>query len=193
MRRRRSVIHWLLLFFLVGGTTTAPSVWAEWESLPEKENINAPGFRQEVVQGALQGLKAAVELWKGQNFDGLYELGTAESRHLLSKEQFIRLMKNSDKQLQCCWATLQDLEGFFESPTQVNVRAKLGYENFQSKQIDTPDQDTEPAQWIITSSFDLRTFLMVLQQGHWRIDLTEILKASMIFPDSQGFTRIDKP
>jgi hypothetical protein len=132
-----------------------------------------------------------VDLWRDQKFDDLYELGTVQSRGQFSKEQFIELMKNSNKKLQCCWATMQDLQGFFESPTQVAVQAKLGYENFQNTKYATPDRDAESAQWVISSSFDSQTFLMVLQQERWRIDLTEILLASGYHQEGLGLTGMD--
>ena len=191
MRHRCKMDYWLFLFFLFLGTVPIPAVWAEGESILERESHSVSRPRKEVVQGALQALKAMVDLWREQKFDDLYEVGTVESQHQFSKEQFIELMKNSNKKLQCCWATLQDLEGFFESPTQVTVRAKLGYENFQNTKNDTPDRDTESYQWVISSSFDPRTFLMVLQQERWRIDLTEILLASGYLSEGLGFTGMD--
>ncbi|MCI0527685.1 MAG: hypothetical protein L0Y56_09605 [Nitrospira sp.] len=149
-----------------------------------EENGYAPGPRQEVVQTALQGLRSAVDLWSAQDFSSLYEWGTTESQQLFSKERFVSLMKNSTRQLQCCWTTLQNLKGFFKSPTQVYVEAKLGYEDFQIMGADHPNQDAGPAQWVISSGFDPRNFLMVLQQGRWRMNLTEILLASGYLPES---------
>jgi hypothetical protein len=184
-------LYGLSLFFLFLGMSGVPSAQAELEGVSGGENGQAP--RQEVVQAALQGLKSAVDRWGAQDFSSLYEGGTLESRRLFSKERFVSLMKNSTRQLQCCWTTLQELQGFFRSPTQVYVEAMLGYENFQNTGSDSPDQDTGPAQWVISSSFDPRTFLMVLQQGRWRIDLTEVLLASGYLPESLGMDDSDIP
>ena len=186
VRDRCRMGYWILLFFLLLGTAPLPSVWAQGVSILEGESQGVSRSSQEVVQGALQALKAAVDLWREQKFDALYELGTVQSRRQFSKEQFIELMKTSNKKLQCCWTTLQDLQGFFESPTQVTIQAKLGYENFQNTKNDTPDRDAESAQWVISSSFDPQTFRMVRQQERWRIDLTEILLASGYPPEGLG-------
>ena len=183
--------YWLVIFFLFLGTVPIESAWAGGESILERgsHTVSMPG--QDVVPGALQALKVAVDLWREQKFDDLYELGTVQSQGQFQKEQFIELMKNSNKKLQCCWATLQDLQGFVESPTRIAVRAKLGYENFQHTKNNTPDRDTEFSQWVISSSFDPHTFLMVLEQERWRIDLTEVLLASGYLSKSLGFTGMD--
>ena len=191
MRPRGKMDCRLFLFFLFLGTVPISSGWAEGESILERGSHSVSRPVQEVVQGALQALKAVVDLWRDQKFDDLYELGTVQSRGQFSKEQFIELMKNSNKKLQCCWATMQDPQGFFESPTQVAVQAKLGYENFQNTKYATPDRDAESAQWVISSSFDSQTFLMVLQQERWRIDLTEILLASGYHQEGVGLTGMD--
>jgi hypothetical protein len=181
---RRWLLYGLSLFFLFLGMTWTSSVQAVSEVASGGESSYAPEPRQEVVQAALQGLKSAANAWSAQDFSSLYEWGTIESRQLFSKERFVSLMKNSTRQLQCCWTTLQNLKGFFRSPTQVYVEAKLGYEDFRNTRADHLDKDTGPAQWVISSGFDLRNFMMVLQQGRWRMNLTEILLASGYLPES---------
>ncbi len=182
----RQLQYGLSLFFLFLGMTWTPSVQAASEVASGGESGYAAGPRQEVVQAALQGLKSAVDVWSAQDFSSLYEWGTIESKQLFSKERFVGLMRNSTRQLQCCWTTLQNLKGIFRSPTQVYVEAKLGYEDFQNTGSDYPDQDTGPTQWVISSGFDLRNFLLVLQQGRWRMNLTEVLLASGYLPESLG-------
>jgi hypothetical protein len=182
----RQLQYVLFIFSLFLGMTWTPWAQAASEAASGEESGYAAGPRQEVVQSALQGLKSAVDMWSAQDFSSLYEWGTIESRQLFSKERFVALMKNSTRQLQCCWTTLQNLKGIFRSPTQVYVEAKLGYEDFQNKGSDYPDQNAGPTQWVISSGFDLHNFLMVLQQGRWRMNLTEVLLASGYLPESLG-------
>ncbi len=149
---------------------------------------------QEVVQAAMQGLKAVVELWRSHKFSDLYEWGTNESKRLLSKEQFIRLMKGSRRQLQCCWVTIQDLKGVLRSPTEVSVMAKLGYQDFQEQQAaSSSDPPADGGRWVVSSSFDLRSFLMVFQQNQWRVDLSEVLQASGYLPETLGLRTLEIP
>lgn len=190
---RRQLRYGLSLVFLFLGMTWTPSVQAASEVTSGEESGYAAGPRQEVVQAALQGLKSAVDVWIAQDFSSLYEWGTIESKQLFSKERFVGLMRNSTRQLQCCWTTLQNLKGIFRSPTQVYVEAKLGYEDFQNTGSDYPDQDAGPTQWVISSGFDLRNFLMVLQQGRWRMNLTEVLLASGYLPESLGMDSRNLP
>jgi hypothetical protein len=186
----RKPVYWLL-FFLLLGMGVVSSVRAEQQYASGTEDHENPSLRQAVVQSALDGLKSVVALWGAQDFSALYESGTMESKQLFSKERFINLMKNSSRQLQCCWTTLQGLQGFLKSPTQVYVKAKLGYENFHNTELGTSNQDTGPSQWVISSSFDPRTFLMVLQQDRWRIDLAEILLASGYLLETLQIDRVE--
>ena len=193
MRPSQKWVFGLFIFFWFLGACFLPWAKAEPQVAPGTGNHENSSPRQEVVPAALEGLKSVVALWRAQDFSALYEWGTTESRQLFSKERFINLMKNSSRQLQCCWTTLQDLQGFLKSPTQVYVEAKLGYENFHNMQHETSNQDTGPSQWVISSSFDPRTFLMVLQQGRWRIDLAEILLASGYLLDSLRTDGMESP
>jgi len=190
---RPGLVYWPFLFFWFLGICWVPLAGAEQQSASGVGGDENPILRQEVVKAAQEGLKSVVALWRAQDFPSLYEWGTMESRQFFSKERFINLMKNSSRQLQCCWTTLQDLQGFLKSPTQVYVKAKLGYENFHSTELETSNQDTGPSQWVISSSFDPRTFLMVLQQGRWRIDLAEILLASGYLLESLRTDGIENP
>lgn len=183
----------LFLFFCFLSVCFIPQPKAEEVYHADSGEVQNSVLKRQVVDAALEGLKSVVDLWRGHDFSALYELGTMESQRLFSKDRFINLMKNSSRQLQCCWTTVQDLQGIFRSPTQVYVETKLGYENFHNTHFDPRDQDGSPSQWVISSSFDPRAFVMVLQQGLWRIDLAEILLASGYLPESLRMGSPERP
>lgn len=138
-------------------------------------SVLALGEREQdaITYEATDALKRVVELWKDEHYDKLYDHGTNQFKSEISKEDFIGLMRNSQRGLQCCWATIQDVVGQFQDPTHVLVKAKIGYTLIQRDIFG----DT-------LSSFDLgfkeETFIIYLESGQWKVDIHQILDRSWI-------------
>ncbi|MBI4641148.1 MAG: hypothetical protein HY731_10670 [Candidatus Tectomicrobia bacterium] len=108
-------------------------------------------------------LKKIVSLWKDEKYAQLYQYGTLDSQAEISIEEFAEFMV-SEKEwtLQCCWATIQNIESVYKSDEGVYVRAKIGYE---PKSKGAAGQDR----------FIHETFKMVYEDRQWRLDLVKIL------------------
>jgi hypothetical protein len=122
---------------------------------------------------AEQTFKTIVALWKDERFTELYDYGRTESKQLISKQDFIRLMKYSNVRLQCCWAMVNNVKGIASSLTEVYVKATLGYEYFSSTEV--PSSSSQTHRWTATSTFKEETFLLNRENGDWKIDLSDIL------------------
>jgi hypothetical protein len=129
----------------------------------------------EKSRGAENAFREAVVAWKEDRFEDLYDQGSRKSKQFVSKQEFVRLMKNSNIRLQCCWVTVQAVKGTAHSATDAYVTATLGYE------IISPSEESvagsSAGRWTATSSFKEDTFLFYSEEGSWRIDLSDVLAA----------------
>lgn len=96
--------------------------------------------------------------WKEERYEELYEYGTLSSHVRISKEGFIREMKQKKFKLMCCGDAAREIEVIYKSPTVVYVKAKMGYKS-TTKEV-----------------FHHETFRLVFEEGKWRTDIMQILK-----------------
>jgi len=108
-------------------------------------------------------LRRLVSLWKDEKYAELYQYGTLDSQAEFSIEEFVEFMTSGKEwTLQCCWATIQNVESVYKSDEEVYVRAKIGYEPRSKGAI---GQDR----------FIHETFKMVYEDKQWRLDLLKVL------------------
>ncbi len=135
----------------------------------------APTDGVRLAREAEQAFKTIVTLWKDERYTDLYDHGQMESKKLISKQGFENLMKYSNVRLQCCWAMVNNVKGIASSPTEVYVKATLGYEQFSP--VEVPPGPTQTHRWTVSSTFKEETFLLNWENDDWKIDLEGILAA----------------
>jgi hypothetical protein len=132
--------------------------------------------QEQIARDAEKAFEKIINLWKEEQYEELYDHGRLESQRLVPKQDFVRLMQDSPVRLQCCWATVQEVKGVTTSPTEVYVKAKLGYELFSTIVTDSPAVSHRRLK--ATSTFKEGTFLLNQEQGGWKIDLADLLSAA---------------
>ncbi len=163
---RRFALHPLLLFCFLSLFLTAVTSLAK--SPPSEEEKN------EMIASARSAFMEMVTLWKDEKFAGLYEYGTLRSQQRLSREEFEERMRKAKKRLECCWATVQDVQGVYRSKTEVHIKAKMGYRpsgTLSSRRRNDSQISENP-------SFAHETFYLIYQDGRWRVNLYRILERS---------------
>ena len=86
-----------------------------------------PEERRRIGSSAREALKEVISLWKDGKYEELYEYGYRTNQVSLSKENFIRRMKNKSWELSTAWEAVRDVEADVVSPRSVYVRARLGF------------------------------------------------------------------
>ena len=133
-----------------------------------RDDINRITFEAE------RGFAHIVRLWKDMRFAELYEHGTFASQVDLSPEGFAHHMGHATRTLQCCWETIQELQGRFDSPTRVYVKGRLGFKNKEFLVV-------RGQQRFVARGFleeETLTFLVQFEDQRWRIDLFRVLALS---------------
>jgi len=115
--------------------------------------------RRQIGSSAREALKEVISLWKDGKYEELYEYGYRTNQVSLSKENFIRRMKNKSWELSTAWEAVRDVEADVVSPRSVYVRAKLG---FRKKTADE-------------TRFVTETFQMTMEGDRWRTGLYKII------------------
>ena len=118
-----------------------------------------PEERRQIGSSAREALKEVISLWKDGKYEELYEYGYRTNQVSLSKENFIKRMKNKSWELSTAWEAVRDVEADVVSPRSVYVRAKLG---FRKK---TGDE----------TRFVTETFQMTMEGDRWRTGLYKII------------------
>ena len=118
-----------------------------------------PEERRRIGSSAREALKEVISLWKDGKYEELYEYGYRTNQVSLSKENFIRRMKNKSWELSTAWEAVRDVEADVVSPRSVYVRAKLG---FRKKTADE-------------TRFVTETFQMTMEGDRWRTGLYKII------------------
>jgi len=130
--------------------------------------------KAEMVEAARQAFMEMVTLWRDEKYAQLYEYGTLRSQQRLSREDFEKRMRKAKKRLECCWATVQDVQGTYKSDSEVYFKAKMGYRppDVVNPHKKANDQVSDEA------GFEHETFYLVFQDSRWRVNLYRILEKS---------------
>lgn len=118
-----------------------------------------PEERRRIGSSAEAALKEVISLWKDGKYEELYEYGYRTNQVSLSKENFIRRMKNKSWELSTAREAIRDVEADVVSSRSVYVRAKL---EFRRK---TGDE----------TRFVTETFQMTMEGDRWRTGLYKII------------------
>jgi len=118
-----------------------------------------PEERRRIGSSAEAALKEVISLWKDGKYEELYEYGYRTNQVSLSKENFIRRMKNKSWELSTAREAIRDVEADVVSSRSVYVRAKL---EFRKK---TGDE----------TRFVTETFQMTMEGDRWRTGLYKII------------------
>ena len=118
-----------------------------------------PAEKRRIGSSAEEALREVISLWKDGKYEELYEYGYRTNQVSLSRENFIRRMKNKSWELSTAWETIRDVEVDVVSPRSVYLRARLG---FRRK---TGDE----------TRFVTETFQMTMEGDRWRTGLYKII------------------
>jgi hypothetical protein len=122
---------------------------------------------QEVEQAKAEAAAALVEvlkLWNLEEYGAVYDRGTASTRRLFSREEFIVRMRGLGCKTSCCHTTFALHDADYRSPSLVVVTGKVGYE---FTDLVTPRFQCGPR---------VQSFPMTREGEEWRVDLT------LVFP-----------
>ena len=117
------------------------------------------GEKQRIGSSAEEALREVISLWKDSKYEELYEYGYRTNQVSLSKENFIRRMKNRSWELSTAWETIRDVEADVVSPRSVYVRARLGFRRKTGGE----------------TKFVTETFQMTMEGDRWRTGLYKII------------------
>ena len=118
-----------------------------------------PGEKRQIGSSAEEALKEVISLWKDGKYEELYEYGYRTNQVSLSKEDFIRRMKNKSWELSTAWETIRDVEADVVSPRSVYVRARLGFRKKTGGE----------------TRFVTETFQITMEGDRWRTGLYKII------------------
>jgi hypothetical protein len=106
-----------------------------------------------------EAFRQAVQLWAKGQFDALWARGLLESRYQVSKEAFIRWMRQRTITPTCCWGQIRAATVHLRHPEDALVEATLGV-----------DVKTLGATVERTVLFHLRW-----EEGEWRVALEDFM------------------
>jgi len=118
-----------------------------------------PGEKRRIGSSAEEALKEVIFLWKDGKYEELYEYGYRTNQVSLSKEKFIKRMRNKPWELATSWETIRDVETDVVSLRSVYVRAKLGFRKKSGGE----------------TKFVTETFQMTMEGDRWRTGLYKII------------------
>ncbi len=145
---KRLILFMLLLFMVFG----LADISAAKRGKPPSADID------ETKRLSERDFDSIIYHWKEERYEELYEYGTLSSHIRVSKEAFIRGMKQKKFKLMCCGDAAREIKVIYKSPTVVYVKAKMGYKSN------------------IKEAFRHETFKLVFEEGKWRTDIMHILK-----------------
>lgn len=112
---------------------------------------------------AAAALEEILDLWHVEEYGAIYDRGTAATKRLFTRQEFIVRMRGLGCRTSCCHTTFELHAADYRSPTLVIVTGKVGLE--LSGRI-VPRFDCAPG---------VRSYPMTREEDGWRIDLTRIL------------------
>jgi hypothetical protein len=118
-----------------------------------------PEERLRIGSSAEAALKEVISLWKDGKYEELYEYGYRTNQVSLSKEDFIKRMKNKPWELSTAWEAIRDVGADVVSPRSVYVRARLGFRKKTGGE----------------TRFVTETFQMTMEGDRWRTGLYKII------------------
>jgi hypothetical protein len=122
-----------------------------------------------VVDEARDALSDILDLWRGEQFEELYQRTIQRGNH--GKYYFLEKMVNSLRKPACCWEKLRDVKAAYVSPDRVILIATVGME------MDGAGTKN------FTQSFSLSRV-----NGVWKVPMETILSLA----DSSGYRAIPR-
>jgi hypothetical protein len=113
----------------------------------------------EVEESALTGFKEILDLWRSENYEGLY----ARLSHAPDKgwDYFAGRIVYASRIPACCWEQLQNVESEARGPDRVVINATLGMEEEG-----------------VGTRFVTRGFVLKRIDGEWKLPMMDILDLS---------------
>ena len=106
-----------------------------------------------------EAFREAVQLWAKRQFDALWARGLLASRYQVSKEAFIRWMRQRVVTPTCCWGQIRAATVHLLSPDEALVEATLGVD---LKTLGTTVERTA-------------LFHLQREEGEWRVALEDFM------------------
>jgi hypothetical protein len=139
MRILSVIVSFLLLSFLLEPVTSASAV-------------STPGALE-------QSMSDTLDLWREGRYEQLYE--QLAHRGKTSREQFIKIMRDTSVRPVCCFQKLENFKVLNEKRTQATVYAKVGLEG-------TPNM----------AESCTREFRLTHEEDTWKMQLADVLTLS---------------
>lgn len=152
-RTALAVAAWLALL-VAGGSLPGPAV----PTLRAAPNV----FEQRNIEAqALQAFRAVVSLWREELYFELYDYGMESTKARISREEFAQRM------VELSWVPVGEpnpkfLRAEYQFRTMIYVKARINYRH-----------KFNPGQGFYKD----HTFLMLLENGTWRVDLVQLVRA----------------
>ncbi|MFQ5881243.1 MAG: hypothetical protein ACE5I9_02040 [Candidatus Methylomirabilales bacterium] len=131
--------------------------------LPALLWVGGPDEIERAKQEATAQLVEILDLWHREEYGAIYDRGTATTKRLFTREEFISRMLGLGCRTTCCHTTFELHSADYRSPRLVVVRGKVGLE-FTGRI--TPRFRCAPV---------VRSYPMTREGEGWRLDLTLIL------------------
>lgn len=108
-----------------------------------------------------KGMSDALDTWREGRFEQLYE--QLAHRGKVSRETFVRNMRESSIKPACCWQKIENFKVLSEGRTEATVYAKIGLENAP----------------LSAESFT-REFKLSHQEGVWKMRLADVYSIAAV-------------
>ncbi len=112
---------------------------------------------------AATAVEEILDLWHAEDYGAIYDRGTATTKRLFTRKEFIVRMRGQGCRTTCCHTTFELHSADYRSPRLVVVTGKVGLE------VSGP---TVPR---FNCAPSVRSYPMTRAADGWRIDLTRIL------------------
>jgi hypothetical protein len=112
---------------------------------------------------ATDALVSILKWWHVEDYGAIYDRGTATTKRLFTREEFIGRMKGLGCRTSCCHTTFALHAADYRSPRLVVVTGMVGLE-FAGRVV--PRMRCAP---------EVRSYPMTREEDGWRIDLTLLL------------------
>ncbi|MFQ5848007.1 MAG: hypothetical protein ACE5IQ_10130 [Candidatus Methylomirabilales bacterium] len=131
--------------------------------LPALLGAADPGEVARAKAGATAALVEILNLWHAEDYGAIYDRGTATTKRLFTRDEFIGRMLGLGCRTTCCHTTFALQSADYQSPRLVVVTGEVGLE-FSGRGV--PRFQCAPG---------VRSYPMTREADGWRVDLTLIL------------------